>query len=287
MGEGVGTHWPHGHYYSPVVDPGPDVRAYWEQEQRTLPDGLHGIPLSLPGMVAFWQAHAEFLLAHPFPDRPSLEQPGTTRFHNENGAFPGGDAVFLGAILRAFRPRRIIEVGSGHSTAAMLDWRDRLGLDALHITCVEPAPARLHALLRPGDPVTVLPHPVQAVPLDLYRELQAGDVLFIDSTHVLKTGSDVHFELFHILPILAPGVIVHFHDCAYPFEYPAEAVFGMNFSWNEAYAVRAFLMFNRAFRVLFWNSMFHRLGPPGARAQLDTLSRNPGGGLWIVRTEHQ
>ena len=83
-------------------------------------------------------------------------------------------------------------------------------------------------------------HRVQDVPIDEFRALGSGDVLFIDSSHVLKTGSDVHRELFEILPALASGVLIHFHDIDYPFEYPDLFLFERRYSWNEAYAVRAF-----------------------------------------------
>ena len=273
-------HWPDGHYYSPVVRPDQDVRAYWDREQTLQPGQIQGIALDLGAMVAFWEQNAGFLLANPFPERAGAD----TRYGTENGSFPGGDAVFVGAIMRTFAPRRIIEIGSGNSTACMLDWRDRLGLRDLRITCIEPDPVRLRSILRPGDDVTIIEDIVQKVDLRVFDVLEDKDVLFIDSTHVLKTGSDVHYELFQVLPRLRPGVIVHFHDCAYPFEYQRERVFDMNFSWNEAYAVRAFLMYNACFNVLFWNSMFYRLCPPQMRETFATLSRNPGGGLWLRKT---
>ena len=121
----------------------------------------------------------------------------------------------------------------------------------------------------------------------LIDELQAGDLLFIDSSHIVKTGSDVHFELTEILPRLAPGVVVHFHDMFYPFEYPQRWVSQENHSWNETYFLHAFLMFNPAFRIEFWNHYVAtqmrdevlRLSPgPGKRFLI-----NPGGGLWLRR----
>ena len=86
--------------------------------------------------------------------------------------------------------------------------------------------------------------------------LEPNDFLFVDSTHVLKTGSDVHYELFYLLPRLNPGVLVHFHDVGYPFEYPDKWIYELNYSWNEAYALRAFLMFNAEFSIKFWNSLY-------------------------------
>jgi hypothetical protein len=273
----VQSHWSHGHYYSPVVNPDASVNSYWSREMLVKPDGIEGIDLNLPCMIEFWSANAEYLLANPFPDEPGEK----TRYHALNGTFPGGDAMFVGAMMRTYRPERIIEIGSGNSTACMLDWAERLDFKDLKITCVEPDPIRLKRNLRSADKVQIIESMVQDVDLSIFDDLRPNDVLFIDSTHVLKTGSDVHFELFHILPRLADGVIIHFHDCAYPFEYSKKAVFELNFSWNEAYALRAFLMYNSAFRVIFWNSMFYRFCPPQMRAAFATLSQNPGGGLWI------
>jgi len=99
----------------------------------------------------------------------------------------------------------------------------------------------------------------------------------------MKTGSDVHYEFFRLLPRLKPGVIVHVHDVVYPFEYPDEWIFGTNYSWNEAYMLRAFLMFNQAFRVLFWNSLFAGSFTDDIRAEYPAFLRNPGGGMWIER----
>jgi hypothetical protein len=113
--------------------------------------------------------------------------------------------------------------------------------------------------------------------------LERNDILLIDSTHVMKTGSDVHFELFHLLPRLKPGVLVHVHDVVFPFEYPTQWVFDENYSWNEAYALRCFLMFNSAFKVLFWSSLYARTYTDAIRGEFAPFLRNPGSAIWIER----
>src|SRR4029453_10415837 len=110
---------------------------------------------------------------------------------------------------------------------------------------------------------------------------ESGDVLFIDSSHVLKTGSDVHRELFEILPALTPGVLVHFHDIDYPFEYPDLFLFERRYSWNEAYAVRAFLMYNANYRVEFMVAMFRRMAADLVRATFPAFDEQPGASLWV------
>ena len=131
----------------------------------------------------------------------------------------------------------------------MLDSAEHARLPTLNLTCIEPYPERLPSLMRPGDTkhVNVIDRPVQDVPEEIVDSLQDNDILFIDSTHVMKTGSDVHYEFFHLLPRLKPGVVVHFHDCGFPFEYPDEWIFELNYSWNEVYALRAFSCLTKTF----------------------------------------
>ena len=158
--------------------------------------------------------------------------------------FGHADAALYRAILSYLRPSRIIEVGSGFSTAVALDEADaNPGLAGLEITCVEPYPQRLLALLRSSDHVTLLRCPVQDVPLEAFDKLGAGDILFIDSSHVAKAGSDVTWLLLRVLPRLVPGVAVHLHDIFWPFTYRADWLEERR-DWNEAYFLHAFLSGN-------------------------------------------
>jgi predicted O-methyltransferase YrrM len=183
------------------------------------------------------------------------------------------------------RPKRIVEIGSGFSSACMLDTIDEVGLET-ELTFIEPDAERLRSLLRPEDSgrARIIEAPVQDVPLDEFRVLGSGDLLFIDSSHVLKTGSDVHRELFEILPALTPGVLVHFHDIDYPFEYPDLFLFERRYSWNEAYAVRAFLMYNANYRVEFMVAMFRRMAADLVRATFPAFDEQPGASLWVRKT---
>jgi hypothetical protein len=121
------------------------------------------------------------------------------------------------------------------------------------------------------------------MPVELFQQLQCGDFLFIDSTHIVRTGSDVCFELFEILPRLAPGVIVHFHDIFWPFEYSRDWVVDENRSWNELYALRAFLTDNRNWGIMFFNDYFAKLERPLIENTFPTFLRNAGGALWMQR----
>ena len=108
-----------------------------------------------------------------------------------------------------------------------------------------------------------------------------NDVLFVDSGHVLKTGNDLHHVLFEVLPVLTPGVVIHFHDIFWPFEYPATWVLDERRAWNENYALRAFLSGNAGYEILFFNDYFARYQLDAMRAAHKLIARNTGGSLWL------
>ena len=279
---GVKTAFPPGHYYSPVVDPvlaGP----YVEQRSRETVEDLSGVTIDKDRMVEFWLQHSAFMQRSSFPDTIQMSH----RYYFNNGFYGPGDGTILRMMIGAYRPRKIIEIGSGFSTACMLDTLDEIGArNNTEITCIEPFTERLKTIMRASDSqrLAIIEKPVQEIGLDVFCNLQAGDILFIDSTHVLKTGSDVHYELFYILPRIAPGVLVHFHDIHFPFEYPKEWLNGRNFSWNEVYAVHAFLMFNDQFKIVFYNDYFAKYSKELIKTTFPKFLLNPGGALWLMRS---
>ena len=230
-----------GHFYSPIPDLA-DVRERlhsiwgWAQFQ------VEGIDLDLPGQVALGH---QFSLSYRDDYFHRNETEGR-RYYWENEYFPFGDAFVTDRFVREVSPARIVEIGSGYSSAVMLDARDDLireGKPAPRLDFVEPYPDRLNGLLRHSDSENckVWVHPVQDVPMSLFDELEKDDLLFIDSSHVMKTGSDLWWLFFHVLPRLKSGVWVFVHDIPWPFEYPIEWV-EEGRAWNEAYTLRAFLM---------------------------------------------
>ena len=110
-----------------------------------------------------------------------------------------------------------------------------------------------------------------------------NDIVVIDSTHVAKAGSDVNFLLFEVLPRLRPGVLVHFHDIFYPFEYPSDWVYSGR-GWSEAYLLRAFLMYNAEFKIVLFNTFLELFHQELFAAEYPLCLRNPGGSIWIRRT---
>ena len=274
----VKTGWPIGHFYSPVVDPA-TVVDYVGKARAAGIDDIAGIDFGLANMLAFWEQNAAFIARTPFGRLP-VEG---LRFFWSESPYPIGDATTYRAIINHVRPSTIIEIGSGFSTACALDTLDEIGASDTSIVCVEPYPAALRKRLRPSDMerITLLECGVQDVDPSVFDRLGKGDILFIDSTHVLKTGSDVHFEFFTVLPRLKPGVLVHFHDIRWPFEYPDPFIFKRNFSWNEAYGLRALLMYSSKFSVFFYNSLFSEVHSSLIGQAFPDFLINPGSSIWL------
>ena len=186
-------------------------------------------------------------------------------------------------MMRHFQPKRIVEVGSGYSSAVMLDTNELFFDNNIKLTFVEPYPDRLKGLLKSGDNkfVELLEDNVQNVDLNIFMQLEAGDFFFIDSSHVSKTDSDLNHLLFIVLPVLKPGVMIHFHDIFYPFEYPAAWVLaGRN--WNEDYLLRSFLMYNSNFKIEFFADFLHK-HYANCFTELPLLYKNSGACMWIKK----
>jgi predicted O-methyltransferase YrrM len=224
--------------------------------------------------------YEDLLKKFPMPPFPRQET-DDYRYFTENGWFPVSDAFTLSGILQKEKPRRIVEVGSGFSSAVMLDTLDHARMSCA-LTFIEPNPDRLYALLSPGDRAasTILVNPVQEVSLSVFDQLQAQDLVFIDSSHVAKIGSDVAFIFLRILPWLKPGVLVHFHDIFYPFSYPSEWI-REGRAWNESLILRAFLVGNPQFEIVAFNSYMGNTFPELFRERLPAFLKDKGGSIWI------
>lgn len=247
----IADHYP-GHFYSPI----PDLAEV--KRNAPLAGGVLGVELRPQAQRQFLAECAEAFRPLPF----SVARSDGFRYYLDNPFFSFGDGIILYCMLRRFKPKHIIEIGSGFSSAAMLDTADRyLGRDC-RITFIEPYPDRLRSLLRAEDLSrhSLEVKPVQQVDLSIFDQLAAGDILFVDSSHVAKSGSDLAHILFNILPRVQRGVIVHFHDIFWPFEYPL-VWYEAGRAWNEAFFLRAFLQYNSAFEVLFFNSYMAETEP--------------------------
>jgi predicted O-methyltransferase YrrM len=223
---------------------------------------------------------SEFYGELPFSEEPG----GPTRYGYHNPYFGYADAIVLYALMRLHRPKRIVEVGSGHSSAVMLDTNERFLDNSVRCTFIDPDPVRLMAMLRSEDLARheVIARPVQQLEPSVFEPLEAGDILFIDSSHVARVGSDVLGLMFRVLPRLKPGVLVHFHDILWPFEYP-ESWFLEGRAWNEAYFVRAFLQFNASFEITCFNSFLGARHHAELEHRMPLCLRDTGGSLWLTR----
>jgi len=268
-----------GHPHSPVPSR-TDVERTLAKRASLGPPTLGDIDLRRDA-----QQHLLTELAHYSLDQPFGDAPGNgLRYHFSQGWFGHSDAILLQAFLRHFRPQRIVEIGSGFSSAVMLDTRERFPDCAFTITLIEPDPARLLALLKPGDlaRITLLNDPAQEVGDSIFTSLGPGDLLFMDSSHVLKCGSDLHRVLFEIMPALPVGIHVHFHDVFFPFEYPAEWLRDGRY-WNECYFLRAFLSGNQHWRITLFNHYVNAEFPEFMEQAFPLCRKNFGGSLYLTR----
>ena len=240
---------PEGHFYSPIPA-AQDYREHFQALSLADPDAVavnEATQLEFAGK--FSATYGEL----PFPKDRSEQY----RYYLNNGAFNYFDGIVLYSMIREFKPKRIIEVGSGYSSAAMIDTCETFLEGKTEITFIEPYPATLHKCLLPRDEgrYRIIDQNVQQVDLAVFQELEKNDILFIDSSHVAKFGSDVNHLLFKVLPLLNDGVVVHFHDIFKNFDYPQEWLTEGR-AWNEAYLLKAFLAHNKNFRILFFNDWF-------------------------------
>jgi predicted O-methyltransferase YrrM len=269
---------PPGHFYSPI--PSQEEIERWSKSRT--PDGKScaGVDLRIEAQKDFAAA-----LALNYPEIPFKAQAADNlRYYFDNGFFSYSDAIFLHLIIRHLKPRQIVEVGSGFSSAVMLDTVERFLKGDSKLTFIEPYPDRLLSLLRPDDAkrCTVIEKGVQDVALEVFTALESGDILFVDSSHVSKAGSDVNYLLFEVYPRLKPGVWIHIHDIFPGFEYPEDWLRAGR-AWNESSLVRAFLLFNESFEIVLHGPFCIEQNRAWFQANMPDCLKNSGGSLWIRR----
>ena len=265
-------------FYSPI----PDLRALPDDvfERRS---ALRGLDLRLDRQVALLEDElAPYLAEFGPPEHPS-GHPG--EFHFTNGSYEAVDADLLYALVRHHKPRRVLELGSGHSTlvTCMAAARNKRDGYPTRVECFDPHPSVVSAAT-PGV-ARLEPVPAQHVPLAEFQALEAGDVLFVDTTHTVKLGGDVNFVVLDVLPLLAPGVVVHFHDVFLPREYPRVWVEDLGLVWAEQYLLQAFLAMNPGYEVLLSANALATERPDvlGPAVRSWRLCGMPGA-FWIRRT---
>ena len=266
------------HFYKPIPD------------TQSLPETLWTHPSDLAGVEMNETTQLELLREHIPKFRDEYEQlptssPGKDRgFYVNNTLFGGVDALVAYCMVRHFKPRTIIEVGSGFSSLVLGQAAERNKRAGL--ICIEPFPREF---LREGFPGlrSLIEKKVQDIELEFFSQLESDDILFIDSSHTVKIGSDVNYLFLEVLPRLRPGVIVHVHDIFLPFEYRRDWVLDELRFWSEQYLLQAFLQFNSEFEVLMANSYLNHYYKNDLRVAFPALGSWESGSFWMRRKSRQ
>jgi hypothetical protein len=200
-------------------------------------------------------------------------------FPLDNDYFGGVDAGVLYAIVRGGRACHIVECGSGFSTRLMRRAVEDGGLSTA-ITAIDPEP-RTEIGSQAGTHIRL---PVERVDVPaIVGRLAANDILFVDSSHAVRTGGDVPYLCLEVLPRLASGVLVHLHDIFLPFDYPEEWVVRRRWGWTEQYIVHAFLCYNEAFQILWPGRYMWEYHREAVLASVPMRLGRPPSSLWLVR----
>lgn len=271
-----------GHFYSPVVMPEElygRENAVFESENIE----LYGININEAEQLKLLNIIKTYYPDIHFP----FNQTSNYRYYFNNDYFSYNSAIELFGIIRHFKPKKIVEVGSGFSSALMIDTNEFFMDNKIELTFIEPFPTRLNSLLRGEDKVKhlIIEKIVQDVDIKYFLSLDENDILFIDSSHVSKTGSDLNHLLFKILPKLRKGVIIHFHDIFYPFEYPKDWVMQKGgFGWNENYILRAFLTNNSHYKILLFNTYMEKKYQSWFIENMPDCLIRQGGSIFLQKT---
>ncbi len=270
------------HPYSPVPDVGSLHEDVWTRRSA-----LGGLQLDPEAQLAFIEGR---LAPHIAAWSPPRGRTATLNdFFLDNGTYGPVDAELLYAMIREARPARVLEIGSGFSSLVIGEAlaANRADGAAGRHEIVDPFPASCCYEMGGADALREVAElkeiSATEVPLESFETLAAGDILFVDSTHTVKVGGDVNWLVLDALPVLQPGVLVHFHDVYLPWEYPRESVERHERYWGEQYLLQAFLAFNERFEVVLAAQLLTRdFGPRLARTIPSTEGASPLA-LWLRR----
>ncbi len=271
-----------GHFYSPI----PSKSYVRANAKRIFSDADPlAVNLNIDQQFSLIQTLASFRDELPY-DFLNEKETTNLRYRWLNGCqYRYSDVVFLYFAIRHLQPKKIVEVGSGASSAVMLDIDDLFFESSIQLTFIEPYPERLLSFLSETDKntKTISRKKVQDVPFDVFIELDENDILFVDSSHVSKVGSDLNHIVFEVLPRLKKGVWIHFHDIFFPFELPQEWILSHSKFWNENYLIRAFLMNNDSYEIMLFNTCLQKKYRSWFEKEIPEclLGEEPTGSIWI------
>jgi predicted O-methyltransferase YrrM len=229
------------HYYQPMINP----KKHLTKSLRDDRD-LKGVDLNVDEQLKILSDfnYNEELLKFPLHKNNNIE------YYYDNDSYGSGDAEYLYNIVRYFKPNRIIEIGSGFSTLMVRNAITQNKTDNSNYTCH-------HFCIEPYEQpwlekteVELIREKVECIEKSFFQKLESNDILFIDSSHIIRPQGDVLFEYLELLPALKSGVIIHVHDIFTPKDYPNEWIYDKHLLWNEQYLLEAFLTFNSGFRII-------------------------------------
>jgi hypothetical protein len=260
-------------FYSSLVDPA-DLR---EVGQPIVMD--HGLRLNADGQRrylsdVFPKYRTEYAA---IPVSRPLNWAASPRFYLGNDAFENVDALSYWGMIRFHQPNRIVEIGSGFSTLLAAEAVRQNGVG--RVTAIDPFPREF---VRRNDlGIELVIEPVEDVVPQLILSLNRGDIVFVDSSHVIRQHGDVTWFFLQILPRLRDGVLVHIHDVHFPFDYPLEFIKSRNVYWTEQYMLHAYLMKNYIDEVLFSSRYSSHVYPAETRAAFPTTAKVDGSSFWM------
>ena len=264
-------------YYQPLINP----RKYLKnslRDERNLP-GIDFNVTDQLNLISKFNYNSELI---SFPENKT----DVIEYYYNNDSYMSGDSEYLYNFVRHFKPRRIIEIGSGYSTLMAVNAVLRNESDDNNYVCD-------HFCIEPYEQdwlnklgVTLIRKRVEEIEIDFFKQLSANDILFIDSSHIIRPQGDVLFEYQEILPILNSGVLVHIHDIFSPRDYLDSWILDDHLMWNEQYLFESFLCFNNKYKVLGalnylsnnYKSQFSSAAPIFAKQN----NREPGA-FWIQK----
>ncbi|WP_112662826.1 class I SAM-dependent methyltransferase [Microvirga flavescens] len=267
------------HYYSPVPD-----MTQLSDAAITRRSSMVGIDMNDSGQLELLGKLEQYKQEYIQFNNNAPNNEG--RFFFKNGVFEKVDAEVLYCMIRLLKPKRVVEIGSGFSTllsAAATAANNAEGIST-ELIAIEPYPNDILLNSLPTR-TTLIREPVEKVPLSLFTELGENDIVFIDSTHVIRCGNDVDYEYFEILPRLKPGVVIHVHDIFLPLPYPSNWLKDEHIFWNEQYLLAAFLAFNDKFKVLWGGCHMHLNHPERLKSAFPGYSptEHLPGSFWMKR----
>jgi Methyltransferase domain len=263
-------------FYSPIPDLAAIPESTWERESD-----LAGIHFDLEQQLGYLDDLAPCLDEFRPEEQPNGD---SDAYFLENGSYGRVDADVLYATVRASKPNRIVELGSGYTTLVVAQAcleNEREGATAEY-RAFDPYPS----VARPDLPglTELVSVPAEELPTELFAELGQNDMLIVDTTHTVKTGGDVNHVVLDVLPRLGGGVRVHFHDIFLPWEYPRKWVEDYGLYWAEQYLLQAFLSLNEEFEILYALYALARRRPDELRKLVPSWRDGAvPGAFWIRR----